>query len=187
MNEIQIKIKELLLNENGVCDKRHTEIEKLQIKNLSLVIANLNKKYEGQSILLDASSLQEMRKLSNQFIIKENGEVVSSNYPHRNKWYDSKSFDGIVQLTIKEKNYLLFFVLKGVERPGGHQDEVKQEIGSYTNRMNRNHNDDYHFFFILDGTYINKDIELIKNSDKYDVSTSENIETYIDNFIKKLK
>ena len=75
----------------------------------------------------------------------------------------------------------MFFILKGVQNAGGHQDGVKKEIGSYSKCIQKNKNEDYKFVFLLDGEYILSDIEKLDISDKYYIASSykqkENVQT----------
>lgn len=79
----------------------------------------------------------------------------------------------------------MFFILKGTQNDGGHQGDVKVEIGRYSKQIQKNKDKDYHFIFQLDGAFLNKDVNALDVSEKYDVSTTENIKNTIENFINQ--
>lgn len=179
------ELKELLVNKQENCsksDKRNGKIEKIQLSILKEALNNLNKDFKNN---VNIDTTIDIKKKKNQWLIREDGSIKNAYKIDRNPFYDSKTFDYIVPIDIENKSYTLFFILKGVEYSGGHQDETLKEIGLYSNYIRKNKDDNYLFVFLLDGSYINKHIKKLKKSKKYFNSTSEKIENDIKNFITK--
>ena len=169
----------LVHNEKG---KRNTEIEKVQLELIKRVITRLSSKYD-ENIIFDFDGWDTSKKASGWFITYD-GEIKLQSEGY-NEWYDCKKFDAVLNVTIKGRSFTLFFILKGVEHQGGHQRNVKQEIGGYSKAIQRNKDNDIHFFFVMDGTYINTRTNELDKCEKYDLSTTNTIEAVIENFIIK--
>lgn len=176
---LQTMLEECLTNKG--LTKRNGYIEKIQLQNLKSNINKIAQKYKN--VTIDYEPWDTSKKL-NQWFLDYNGNLKCGTNK-QNPWYDTKTFDAILNLTIGNKNHVLFFILKGVERPGGHQKNVKEEIGRYTKLIQKNTNNNYHFFFILDGKYINQDTNKLDKTPKYDIATSKTIGKYIQKFINK--
>ena len=171
---------------NGeISEKQRNAIEKLQLDGLKLSVIELQKEYNNKGVFFDLGILNDIRRETNQWIIKDDGTVMPRKGSNKNIWYDSKSFDAIIPVSIKNKNFTLFFILKGTQNDAGQQGDVKAEIGRYSKQIQKNKDEFYHFIFQLDGTFLNKDIDLLDISEKYDISTTENIKNTIETFINK--
>lgn len=169
----------LVHNEQG---KRNTEIEKVQLELLKKVVTRLSSKYD-KNVVFDFDGWDTSKKANGWFLTFDGDiKLQSEGY---NEWYDCKKLDAVLNATVDGKPFTLFFILKGVEHQGGHQRNVKQEIGGYSKAIQRNKDNDTHFFFVLDGTYINTRIEELDKCEKYDISTTNTIESVIENFIIK--
>lgn len=168
-------------------DKRDSSIETIQLEIIKRVVCKIAKNYY-KNIEFDFSDWNT-NKNNHKWFLKEDGSIkertkVKNEMNAYNKVYDSKTFDSVLSVTIDGNLFTLFFILKGVENSGGHQDNVLGEIGKYTDLIQKNTNDNYHFFFVLDGKYINENKEKFHESKKYVFATSETIENEIENFIK---
>lgn len=171
---------------NGeISEKQKNAIEKLQLEFLKLCVIELSNEYRDKGVSFDLEILNDIRREKNQWIIKDDGTIIPRKDSNKNVWYDSKSFDAIIPISIKDKNFTLFFILKGTQNDGGHQGDVKVEIGRYSKQIQKNKDEFYHFIFQLDGAFLNKDIDSLDIFEKYDVSTTENIKNTIENFINK--
>ena len=168
-----------------ISEKQRNAIEKLQLEYLKLCVIELHKEYLNEGVSFDLEILNDIRREKNQWVIKDDGTVKPRKDSNKNVWYDSKSFDAIIPVSIKDKNFTLFFILKGTQNDGGHQGDVKIEIGRYSKQIQNNKDEFYHFIFQLDGAFLNRDIDSLDISEKYDVSTTENIKNTIETFIKK--
>lgn len=178
---------QLVLENNGnkfKDEKLRNQIEKTQLSILKKVIHNIHSLYSNK-VNIEYESIDDIRKHNNQWCITYEGDIVNhydANVQH-SIWYDSRTFDAIVELSSEngEKKTIVFFILKGVQNAGGHQDGVKKEIGSYSKCIQKNKNEDYKFVFLLDGEYILSDIEKLDISDKYYIASSykqkENVQT----------
>lgn len=178
---------QLVLENNGnkfKDEKLRNQIEKTQLSILKKVIHNIHSLYSNK-VNIEYESIDDIRKHNNQWCITYDGQIVNhydTNVQH-SIWYDSRTFDAIVELSSEngEKKTIVFFILKGVQNAGGHQDGVKKEIGSYSKCIQKNENEDYKFVFLLDGEYILNDIEKLDISDKYYIASSykqkENVQT----------
>lgn len=174
------RLSELLShNENG---KRDSAIEHVQLDIIKNAIYDLSLKYE-EDVLFDLDAYNTAKK-ENRWFITYDGFIENQSEGY-NEWYDSKRFDAVFTVEIRGKVFTLFFILKGVENNGGHQRNVKQEIGMYSKLIQKNKNKSYHFFFVMDGTYINRRINELESSRKYDLATSKSIKSSIEKFIRK--
>lgn len=187
-NLILAKLNRILVSpeKNGeISEKQRNAIEKLQLEYLKICAIELHKEYMDKGVSIDLEILNDIRREKNQWIIKNDGTVSPRKDSNKNVWYDSKSFDAIIPISIKDRNFTLFFILKGTQNDGGHQGDVKVEIGRYSKQIQKNKDKDYHFIFQLDGAFLNKDVNALDVSEKYDVSTTENIKNTIENFINQ--
>lgn len=167
---------------NNEKNKRDTAIEKVQLEIIKQGVNNLSKKYD-KNVAFDFEGWNTSKKL-NRWILTRDGKIQLESEGY-NEWYDCKRFDAVLNITIDGKVFTLFFILKGVEHSGGHQRNVKQEIGRYSEAIQRNKDENNHFFFVMDGTYINTNLEQLDECAKYDLATTDTIENTIENFIIK--
>ena len=165
---------------NFEANKRDSGIEKTQLEIIKIALMKLAIKYED-NVVFDFEGWNTKKKDNRWFITRE-GEIklLSSGF---NRFYDCKTFDAVLNATISGKPFTFYFILKGVENDGGHQRNVEQELGKYSECIQRNTDENSHFFFVLDGTYINKHIEDLDVCDKYDVTTSDRVKEVVENFI----
>ena len=179
----QEKIHFLLKDETN---KRHNQIENTQIQIIDISSNILNKRYYKDGVEIDTSFIYRIRKNENQWYLDKNG-VICSKKEKKACLYngDTKTFDSILPITIKGIDYYLCGVLKGTERHGGHQDDVKTTIADYARLIQLNKNKNISIFFLLDGSYINKDINKLDKSDRYFTTTSDNFCKDLENFITK--
>ena len=162
--------------------KRDGRSEKLQLSHLKSVVSRLSLKY-GEKVVFDLDRWSTRRKTNRWFLDRE-GVLKTKG---QNIVYDTKTLDAIIDCEINGKPFTLYFILKATNGNGGHQDNVIQEVGRYTERIQLNKDDNAHFFFVLDGAYINKRLDEldVDECEKYDFSTSETIEEAIADFINK--
>lgn len=180
-NSLDSKFEELhrLIIKEG---KRDGKIEKKQIEILSTILGKL-KSYYGKKVEIDYTRFNT-KLHENWYRIDQNGVIKKGDYKDcGNKWYDSKTFDAIIDLIIGNKEYSLFFVLKSAQVAGGTQDYAIKEIGQYSKSMQKNTDENLHFVFVLDGEYINSEIDKLDKSDKYETCTSETLENSLKSFI----
>jgi len=162
--------------------KKDSKIEKKQIEILSTILGKL-KSYYGRKVEIDYTRFNTKLK-ENWYRIDQNGVIKQGDYKDcGNKWYDSKTFDAIIDLIIGNKEYSLFFVLKSAQEAGGTQDYAIKEIGQYSKSMQKNTDENLHFVFVLDGEYINSEIDKLDKSNKYETCTSETLENSLKSFI----
>ena len=180
-NSLDSKFEELhrLINKEG---KKDGKIEKQHLNILKDVLSKVKYK-KKKKIEIDFSRFNT-KIHDNRYRIDQNGIIKKGSYKDcGNKWYDSKTFDAIIDIIIGNKQHSLFFVLKSAQESGGEQDYAIKEIGAYSKSMQKNNDENLHFVFILDGEYINSDVDKLDKSEKYDVCTSENLENSIKSFI----
>ena len=162
-------------------NKRDSNIEKCQLRNLETIVNN--KRLEFSHISLQ---LKETKKHGHRFYLDRKGKICERTYNMYNPVYDSKTFDAYLDIGYQDKVYTLYFVLKGAQNEGGHQGNVVEEVGIYTNLMNMNQDENTFFCFILDGTFLEKNTKYIDKSKKYFISNSETVKEKINNFIKTI-
>jgi hypothetical protein len=180
-NSLDSKFEELhrLIIKEG---KRDGKIEKKQIEILYTILGKL-KSYYGKKVEIDYTRFNT-KIHENWYRIDQNGVIKKGDYKDcGNKWYDSKTFDAIIDLIIGNKEYSVFFVLKSAQVAGGTQDYAIKEIGQYSKSMQKNTDENLHFVFVLDGEYINSEIDKLDKSDKYETCTSETLENSLKSFI----
>ena len=182
MNEKQLYDRLSWLLVNNEKGKRNAEIEKVQLELLKNGVSRLSSKYD-KNVVFDFDGWNTSKKPNGWFLTFD-GEIKLQSEGY-NEWYDCKKLDAVLNMTVKGKSFTLFFILKGVEHQGGHQRNVKQEIGGYSKAIQRNKDNDVHFFFVMDGTYINTRIEELDKCEKYDLSNTNTIESTIEKFIIK--
>lgn len=136
-------------------EKRKSKIEKKQKQFLLKNIEEVCKSFDGE-MRVDMSSFNTHIK-ANRWFLKQDGNLANRDYDEYNKIYDTKTFDAVIGVEILPiaLHMTLCFIMKGVHQQGGYQDLVGKEIGIYVNAINKNTDDNIHFFFILDGDAIN--------------------------------
>lgn len=178
--DLRERLSNLLVN-NEKC-KRTAEIEKIQLEIICRCVDKLSEKYFGKVAFAFDEWNTSLKQ--NRLFINYDGEIGLATEGY-NEWYDCKRFDAILKTIINKKEYNLYFILKGVQNQGGHQRNVKQEVGGYCKAVMKNGSDKNHFFFVLDGDYINKNVDQLGTSNKFDLTTSDTIEKAIEDFITK--
>lgn len=166
-------------------DKRNSKIEKIQ---LDLLKNSLN------NICLSRSDIFEInyqswntKKKGNKWYISEKGKILEYGDSKKNKVYDSKSFDSIVTINFTNGRCInVYFILKGIQNEGGHQDNVIGEIGMYSKMIKKNKDSKNFFVFILDGEYIQKYKRNIRKSKNYIVVSSNDFEAKFNNILNKI-
>ena len=168
----------IMKNINGT-----VKIEKEQLDILDNVINLLKLKYQNVLFKFIVPSH------TSGWYITDSGKIYHTSQRKKNPWFDSKTFDAILEIEIENKNYDIFFVLKGVENQGGHQTNVLQEMGLYIRQMNNNVDDNVNFIFLLDGKFIESKFHLVNDStyktDKFIMSNSSNVRKSIENILKR--
>ena len=163
--------------------KRDNKIEKEQLNIIDNAVELLQKIYSDISFKLIIPS-----HTSGWYII-DNGKIYHTIQRKKNLWFDSKTFDAILEIEIDNKNYDIFFVLKGVENQGGHQTNVLQEMGLYIRQINNNVDDNVNFIFLLDGKFIESKFYLVDDStyktDKFILTNSSNVRKSIETILKR--
>lgn len=162
-------------------NKRDSDIEKCQLRNLKNIIDSVSLEYPHISL-----QLKETKKHGHKFYLDRGGVIRERTYTKHNPVYDSKTFDAYLDIGYKNKVYTIYFVLKGAQNEGGHQGNVVEEVGIYTNLMNINQNENTFFCFILDGAFLEKNTKYIDKSKKYFISNSETVKEKINGFIKTI-
>ena len=163
------KIQELesLLHSREEGAKRNGAIENKQVEILNDCAGELRSEFTDMGVQIDTKLLRNRRLQENQWVIKDNGKIIHSKSTERDSWFDSKSFDAILPITIKGSNHTLYFIMKGVDEQGGHQGNVKQEI---------------------DGAYFKKELERFSRpqmTEKYAIATSFNVKDIVKTYISE--
>lgn len=162
--------------------KRTSKIEKIQIEIINQSISDLANEYSGE-VLFDCDNFNTGKK-GNRWYIDNEGKIEEQGKGY-NEWHDCKRFDGIINVTSHGITHTIFLILKGVEYQGGHQRNVKQEIGKYCDCIKKNNDKKYHFVFVLDGKYINERLSELKISERSYVCNSKKFKKTIKTFILK--
>lgn len=172
-------LKRLLISKN----KRDGAIEDQQVEILLDAVQELSAEFATMDVDFDISMIENRRLDKNKLSISLDGKIIPSK--GRDPYYDSKSFDAVLPIMIGDTKHVLYFIMKGVENSGGHQDNVKQEIALYTIQMKNNRDENVHFVFQLDGTYMLT--KIINNpppeSDKYSITDSSRVKSIIRGYI----
>ena len=170
--------------------KRDSSIEKQQIAIMHGAVKELNKEYKGV-FYIDAS---EHEKTSSgkimSYTTRDGKTLIRGDKTHvKNKMYDTKYYDDVLRITnIKTgDNSAILFVMKGVQNRGGHQDNVLQEIGLYTNNFSKNKDKNVFMIILIDGEYIEEQVpKYIDQNENYAVATSNpDNDNYVKNVIEK--
>ena len=184
------KIQELesLLHSREEGAKRNGAIENKQVEILNDCASELRSEFTDMGVQIDTKLLRNRRLRENQWVIKDNGKIIHSKSTERDSWFDSKSFDAILPITIKGSNHTLYFIMKGVDEQGGHQGNVKQEIAQYFRQIDNNVDDNTYFIFLLDGAYFKKELERFSRpqmTEKYAITTSFNVKDIVKTYISE--
>lgn len=190
MNNMNQKIQELesLLHSREEGAKRNGAIENKQVEILNDYACELRTEFTSMGVQIDTKLLRNRRLKENQWVIKDNGKIINSKSSERDSWFDSKSFDAILPITIKGSDHTLYFIMKGVDEQGGHQGNVKQEIAQYLRQIENNVDENTYFIFLLDGEYFKKELERFSRpqmTEKYAITTSSNVKDIVKTYISE--
>ena len=186
MNKLQ-ELENLLQSRvEGV--KRNGAIENKQVEILNDGACELRTEFANMGVQVDTKLLRNRKIKENQWVIKDNGKIIPSKSSERDSWFDSKSFDAILPITIKGSDHILYFIMKGVDEQGGHQGNVKQEIAQYLRQIDNNVDENTYFIFLLDGAYFTKELERLSRPQmtaKYAITTSSNVKDVVKEYISE--
>ena len=165
-------------------DKRDSGIEKVQKELLLESISRLSAKYGKRGVRFDMDGWNT-RKNGNKWFLDRDGSLKQKEKGKYNPLYSSKTFDATAVLTVKNKTFRLYFILKGVENEGGHQTNVGQELGLTSRLIQKFKGNNSFFFFVLDGSEMDRIMDYFDECEKYFITNSNTIEEAIESLINK--
>lgn len=173
-----------------VKNKRKNQIEKAQKEHIRNICEQLICEYKD-CIPVDVDTSHLGKENENLYLTDDGDETKVPRFVKlqkkkgvkKDKVFGTKTFDGYLSISINGIEYVIFFILKGVENSGGHQDDVLIELGNNLRLIRRLEDDCIYFIFMLDGREIHKYFDQFPDSDNYEVITSEELKDTLKRFI----